>query len=202
MKRDEAGGLLLMEIAPDHLQRLLQDSKPGWRPVLLEHLDVRDRHIEFLVRAMLDDVKSGSPAGTLYGESLGSALAIYLLQRYGSSPSNPVTYRSGMAPARLRRIIDYIEANLDENALQLSQLAEVAGVSLYHFAKLFKQSTGESPHQFVIRRRIERAKNLLRNPSTSVLEASVRTGFADQRHFAKVFRRLVGTNPSSYRLAI
>ena len=104
-----------------------------------------------------------------------------------------------MAPARLRRVLEYIEAHLGEN-VSLSELAEVADLSLFHFAKLFKQSVGESPHQFVLRRRVERAKELLRNPEMSVLEASVRAGFADQRHFSKIFRRMVGASPSGCRL--
>ena len=200
MERDEPGGLLLLEIEPEHLKQVVQDAKPGWKPELIEQLDVRDRQIELLMTAMLEDLRNGSPAGRLYGESLGTALAIYLAHRYASLPSNPAAYKGGMPPARLKRVLEYIDANLDEN-LKLSDLAGAAGISLYHFAKLFKQSTTESPHQFVLRRRIERARTLLRNPEISVLEASVRTGFVDQRHFAKVFRRMVGINPSGYRLS-
>jgi AraC family transcriptional regulator len=72
-------------------------------------------------------------------------------------------------------------------------------VNLYHFARAFKQSTGETPHQYVLRTRIEQAKEFLRNPQTSVVEASARTGFVDQSHFSKVFRRIVGIAPSEYR---
>jgi AraC family transcriptional regulator len=200
MERDEPGGLLLLEIEPEYLTRAMEDAKPGWKPELIEQLDVADRQIELLTSAMLEDLRSGSPAGRLYGESLGTALAIYVAQRYASLRSSPASYKGGMPPGRLKRVLEYIDANLDEN-LKLSDLAGVAGVSLYHFAKLFKQSTAESPHRFVLRHRIERAKGLLRDPQMSVLEASVRTGFVDQRHFAKVFRRMVGMSPSVYRLA-
>lgn len=71
----------------------------------------------------------------------------------------------------------------------------MAGVSLYHFANAFKQSTGATPRQFVLDRKIERAKELLRDPNRSVLEAGARTGFVDQSHFTKIFRRLVGVTP-------
>jgi AraC family transcriptional regulator len=201
MKRDEPGGLLLVEIDPEHMSRVLLDTKTGWRPELIEHLDVRDRQIELLTTALREDLRSDSPAGRLYGESLGTSLVIYLAQLYASVRSSSPRYKGGMPPARLKRVLEYIDANLDEN-VKLTDLAAAAGVSLYHFAKLFKQSTGESPHQFVLRRRVEQAKQLLRNPEMSVLEAGVRTGFVDQRHFAKVFRRLVGTNPSTYRFAL
>jgi AraC family transcriptional regulator len=200
-RRDEPGDGLVLEIDPAHLNRILQDAKSGWKPEILEHLDIHDRQLELLVLAMLEDIRSGSPTGRLHGESIGTTLAIYVTQRYGSLSSNPVAYKGGMPPTRLKRVLEYIDANLHENP-KLSELADAAGVSLYHFAKLFKQTTSESPHQFVLRRRVERAKELLRNPEMSVLEASVRTGFADQRHFAKVFRRLVGTNPTTYRLSL
>jgi len=94
--------------------------------------------------------------------------------------------------------MEYIHAHLDTK-VELSRLADVAGVNLYHFARAFKQSTGESPHQYVLRRRIEHAKELLRRPHLSVIEASARTGFVDQSHFSKVFRRMVGMAPSEYR---
>jgi len=157
MKRDEPGGLLLLEIEPEHLKQVVQDARPGWKPELIEQLDVRDPQIELLITAMLEDLRNASPAGRLYGESLGTALAIYLAHRYASLPSTPPAYKGGIPPARLKRVLQYIDANLHEN-LKLSDLASVAGISLYHFAKLFKQSTAVSPHQFVLRRRIERAK--------------------------------------------
>jgi len=201
VRRDEPGGLLVLEVEPVHLDRVLVDAKPGWKTELIEQLDVRDRQIELLTLAMWEDIRIGSPAGRLYGESLGTALMIYAAPRYGSLASAAPHYQGGIAPTRLKRVLEYIDANLGED-VKLSDLAGVADMSLYHFAKLFKQSTGESPHQFVLRRRIERAKKLLRNPEMSVLEASVRTGFSDQRHFAKVFRRMVGATPIGYRLAI
>jgi AraC family transcriptional regulator len=95
-------------------------------------------------------------------------------------------------------VLEYINANLSDN-LELSVLAKVAGVNLYHFAKAFKQSIGESPHQYVLRMRIERAKTFLREARLPVIEASARTGFVDQSHFSKVFRRMVGVAPSAYR---
>ena len=92
---------------------------------------------------------------------------------------------------------EYIEQNLEHN-VSLTALAEVAGVSLYHFAKAFKQSTGATPHQYVLRRKIDRAKELL-SAKRSVLEASARTGFVDQSHIKKIFRRVVGITPTEYR---
>jgi AraC family transcriptional regulator len=107
-------------------------------------------------------------------------------------------HRGGLSRLRLNRVLEYINANLSEK-LELGVLAEVADLNLYHFARAFKQSTGESPHQYVLRRRIEQAKEFLRRPEASVIEASARMGFVDQSHFSKVFRRIVGVAPSEYR---
>lgn len=109
-------------------------------------------------------------------------------------------YRGGLSRRSLKLVLEYIHAHLHDN-VQLSSLAEIAGLNLYHFAKAFKQSTGESPHQYTLRRRIERARELLRDPHVSVLEVSARTGFVDQSHFSKVFRRIAGVAPSECRNA-
>ena len=104
-----------------------------------------------------------------------------------------------MPSARLKRVLDYIGAKLDED-LSLLVLANVAGMNLYYFARLFKQSTGLSPHRYVLEQRVTRAKQLLlHTPEMTVLEAGVRTGFGDQGHFTKVFRRFVGMNPTKFR---
>ena len=78
-------------------------------------------------------------------------------------------------------------------------LAREAGVSAFHFARLFKQSTGNSPHQYLLQRRLDRAKTMLRQAQMSLAEISASTGFADQSHFTKVFRRFTGVTPSEYR---
>lgn len=110
------------------------------------------------------------------------------------------SHRGGLSRRSLKRVLEYIHTHL-HHKVQLSRLAEVAGLNLYHFARAFKQSTGQTPHQYTLRRRIERARELLRDPQVSVLEASARTGFVDQSHFSKVFRRIVGVAPSECRNA-
>jgi AraC family transcriptional regulator len=134
----------------------------------------------------------------LFSESIAVALSAHIAEHYATLSPQFERHRGGLSPSRLNKVIDYIHANLGDE-LQLSTLAEVADTNLYHFARAFKQSTGESPHQYVLRRRVEQAKHLLRDPQISVIEASARTGFVDQSHFSKVFRRIVGASPSVYR---
>jgi AraC-like DNA-binding protein/DNA-binding GntR family transcriptional regulator len=108
------------------------------------------------------------------------------------------TYRGGLAPARLRRATELVDAKI-EDELTLDEMAESAGLSTAHFSQMFRKSTGESPHQFVLRRRVERAKEMLRTAEARVLDVAVACGFKTQQHFARVFRRLCGASPTEYR---
>jgi AraC family transcriptional regulator len=107
----------------------------------------------------------------------------------------------GIPRGWLNRVFALVEEKLADN-IRLMELAEAAGMSMFHFARMFKQSTGQSPYQYVVTRRMDTAKQLLRNQAMSVLEVSVRTGFVDQRHFTKVFRRKIGVSPTEFRAAM
>jgi AraC family transcriptional regulator len=166
---------------------------------LTEQWNVTDRHIMAVLLAMTADLDEGSPAGRLYGESLAHALAVYLLRRYAANRYTPRTYRGGLHRYRLKRVLDYIGDNLADE-LSLSELAGLAGISPHYFAELFRQSTGTSPHQYVMLRRIEQAKQSLRDPRRSVIEAALDSGFQNPSHFARVFRKFVGLSPTQFRL--
>ena len=110
----------------------------------------------------------------------------------------PVDYKGGLPGRRLRRVLDYIGDNLAED-LSLSQLAAVAGMSPHYFSELFKQSMGRPPHSFVLSQRIARAKEGLRDPKRSVIDAGLEAGFQNASHFARTFRKLVGVTPRRFR---
>jgi AraC family transcriptional regulator len=157
-----------------------------------------DEHISALLHEMAADLDDGSPAGPIYGESLINALGVYLLKRYAVRPLTPVAYKGGLPGYRLKRVLDYIAASLDGN-ISLVQLSAIAGMSPHYFSELFKQSTGRTPHTYVLHQRIERAKQRLRDPACSIIDAGLDAGFENPSHFARVFRRLVGTTPSRFR---
>jgi AraC family transcriptional regulator len=165
---------------------------------LTEHWNLTDPNIMAVLLAMRTDLEAGSPAGRIYGESLANALAVYLLKRYAAKPHVPAVYRGGLPRYRLKRVIDYIDENLSGD-LTLAQLAAVAGMSPHYFAELFRQSTGRAPHQYVLLRRIDVAKEGLRDPRRSVIEAGLDVGFQNPSHFARVFRKWVGISPSGFR---
>ena len=127
------------------------------------------------MRAMATDLAEGSPAGRLYGETLGNALAVYSLKPYTVRRRAPVAYQGGLPGYRLRRVLDYIGDNLSDD-LSLSELASVAGMSAHYFAELFRESTGHSPHRYVLLRSIDHAKQSLCERGTSVIEAALAAG--------------------------
>jgi AraC family transcriptional regulator len=197
--RPQPGEASILQLRPGFLQRSVGELARGGKVELGRHMDLRDPQIARLIESLRADIAAGLPTGRLFGESIAAAISAHIAQQYSVTTTRLEEFRGGISPARLKRVLEYIDANLADN-LVLDKLAEVAGLNLYHFARGFRQSTGLSPHQHVLRTRIERAKEFLRNPHLSVLEASARTGFVDQSHFSKVFRRIVGVAPSKYRL--
>jgi AraC family transcriptional regulator len=112
-----------------------------------------------------------------------------------------VTQAPVLEDARLARAVDRIEADLTGD-LSLDELAAAAGMSVFHFARSFKAVTGEAPHRFVMRRRIERAKILLRTTALPVAEIAFRVGWENVSHFGQAFRGVTGVTPGSFRSGI
>jgi len=190
---------IVLSIEPGYVHRALEDSPRSEGIEVIERFASADPQIERLVKALRAETRAGAPTGTLFGQSIATALAVYLAQRYSSSPLALRSYRGGMPRTRLNRVLEYIAAELQED-LSLAVLAEIAGMNLFYFSRLFKQSTGLSPHRFVLEQRFRRAQHFLRTSDMTILEVSVRTGFADQGHFTKAFRRFVGVTPTEYRV--
>lgn len=107
-------------------------------------------------------------------------------------------FSTSMPLLRLNRVIAFVDANISLD-LCVPTLATVAGMSPYYFSRVFKQSTGLTPHRYVLQRRMEQAKQLLEKKSVSLLHVAHRVGFADQSQFTRVFHKMVGTTPSQYR---
>jgi AraC family transcriptional regulator len=104
----------------------------------------------------------------------------------------------GIRMALGRGVVEVVQAKIDED-LTLEQMADSVNLSVAHFSQMFRRSTGQSPHQFVLRSRVERAKEILRAADSRVLDVAVACGFKTQQHFARVFRQLCGVSPTEYR---
>lgn len=170
---------------------------------LFQHLhferqyDVDDAQLRGLLQTLVAEMEAGGPNGVLFLDSLTTALGLHLVQRYNRSGVALPDTAKGLDHQTLQIVIDYMEAHLAEN-LSVNDLAQLAGVSKFHFNRLFKQTTHATPYQFFLRRRLERAKQLLDYGRLTISQVSHRLGFNDQSHFSKQFKNTYGITPGRY----
>ncbi len=147
------------------------------------------------------ELTSGGAGGPLAAESLANVLAVYLI-RHVLAPRRPGRGSDGALPrGRLRAVVEYVEGRLDAGP-SLGDMAAVARLSPYHFARQFKRATGLPPHQYVIARRVERAKQFLHGGGDlSLAEVAAQTGFSDQSQFSRHFKRIVGVAPGQFQMS-
>ena len=157
-----------------------------------------DARVRALTAAVNAERIAGFPSGRLFLDSVEQALAAALVDSHAVQRRSQRRYRGGLGAPRLRRIQELVRANM-EGELTLNEMSESVGLSTGHFSQMFRQSTGESPHQFVLRQRVEHAKVMLQAAEMRVLEVALACGFKTQQHFARVFRRVCGVSPTEYR---
>jgi AraC family transcriptional regulator len=170
----------------------------GGRVELHPRWKMTDARLSSLLAAVNSERVAGFPSGRLFLDSVEQALAAALVNGYAVRHGPVRTYRGGLSPARLRRVKEFVHAKM-EDELRLHELAQSVGLSTAHFSEMFRKSTGETPHQFVLRLRVERAKEMLRSAEPRVLDVAIACGFKTQQHFARVFRHLCGLSPKEYR---
>jgi AraC family transcriptional regulator len=159
---------------------------------------VTDDRLTHLLFALDAERARGYSAGKLFVDGIEAAVANILLTSFNAFAPRSISGKGGMAPRLLRRVVEFMHANLDKQ-IGLKDLAECAGLSLSHFSFQFRASTNQSPHQYMLRLRVERSKELLADSRLSVLDVGLEVGFRNQQHFATVFRNSVGVPPSVYR---
>ena len=157
-----------------------------------------DSRLSALVAAARAEMVAGFPSGRLFLDSVEQAMAVTLVEGHAVRHRPVQIYRGGLGSARLRRIKELVHAKMGDD-LSLDEMAQSIGLSTAHFARMFRKSTGETPHQFVVRQRVERAKAMLRVPDARVLDVAMACGFTTQQHFAQVFRDVCGVSPTRYR---
>jgi AraC family transcriptional regulator len=131
-------------------------------------------------------------------ESLTTSLFVHLLRRYSTGKLNVPDSTGRLSQAQMRLVMAFIEEHLEQD-LSLETIANLIQLSPHYFASLFKKSIGKSPHQYVLQSRIERSKQLLKQPALSIAQVAQGVGFQNQSHFTTAFRRIVGCTPKAYR---
>src|SRR5450755_2202783 len=188
-----------------HLQLGISDAAlmaasdaPNGEVELHPHRKFADSRLGALVAAVHAEMVAGFPSGRLFLDSVEQAMAVVLVSGQAVRHRPVQISQGGLGSARLRRIRELVHAKM-EDELSLHELAQSVGLSTAHFARMFRKSTGETPHQFVLRQKLERAKAMLRAPDARVLDVAVACGFKTQQHFAQVFRDICGISPTGYR---
>jgi AraC family transcriptional regulator len=168
---------------------------------LVDQVGVQDPLLSQVALALWWELEQSAPAGSLYAQSAAQLLAAHLLRHYSSSQARCRAVpppSQGLTERQIQQVRAYIREHLSEQ-LSLEALAQQVSFSPYHFARVFRQALGTSPHQFVLRQRLERAQQLLEQTELPLAQVAAACGFADQSHLTQVFTQQLGCTPRAYR---
>jgi AraC family transcriptional regulator len=189
--------LLVLGIDDLRLNQVLEEELSG-RPAEFEVVpSSSDPILHRLLRLLEQEAALGHPGGRLFGDSVTNAIICHSISRYGTVRPPLKSYHRGLSGPRLRRVLDYVDASLETN-FGVTELASIAGLSQFHFAKLFRQSTGRSIHQYVLDTRIERARQLIRQNRMSLGAIGAQVGIPNPSQFSATFHRRAGLSPTDY----
>src|SRR6266404_9308681 len=199
-QEDTPSHTLHLYLDPQFLRTTAESIDVDYRQIsIAPQFGIRDEHIHHIGMSLHHELKDANVVGRLYADSLAKVLAMQLVRRY-SYFKDLQTSRGGMAPRKLRKAIEFINSNLDdEQAVGLAAVAGEVKMSYSHFARAFKQSMGVSPNVYMTEQRIARAKKFLSETDLRIADIALRTGFASQSHFTSTFRKLVWTTPKAFR---
>jgi AraC family transcriptional regulator len=180
------------------LRNPLFDLESGIPPTISPRLFFFDQAIWDTALKLRAEIGNSDPSGCQYTEALSLVLIHELIRLEGTASIAPSPLRGGLPKWRQKRVLEFIEEHVAEE-ISLTALAELADLSLYHFARAFTQSFGVPPHRYHMARRMDRARNLLQRSALSVTQIGIQIGFRDTSSFTRAFRRFAGVTPSEYR---
>jgi AraC family transcriptional regulator len=192
----EAHGCISVCLDRARVERMLGGHVPAFDPERGLRFNVTDAHVVDLVRRLESQAVQKEPWGALYVEGLSLTLASYVYGRYATA--EPERASTQLPPAEIEKLVVYVETHLGDD-VALSDLAGLVGYSPGHLARAFKKAFGVSPYQYVLGRRVERAKALLRDRNRSIAEVARACGFATQSHFSAAFKARTGDTPGAFR---
>lgn len=192
--------VILLKLAPALLQRVIDEecASDSLQLQIREDFGTRDPQLVALGKRMLASLELEGLSGRIHAESLTIELATYLLNHYCKAQQSHRKQVANLSQRKLQQALEYIDSHLRED-ISLADVAETLSMSRGHFAHAFRQTTGLPPHRFVLARRIERAKSLLRETDLPITEIAQRIGCATHSHFSVLFHRGTGQTPRYYR---
>ncbi len=181
------------------LEKAIHETLGVAAPVRLREVSGgRDPVLSMLLEQFRAEVTGHQTGSALFLQGLAQCLAVHLARDYRDDSADDIAHRNALPAYKLRRVLTDMEGNLHKD-FSLGALAEAAGMSEFHFSRLFKKATGHSPSQFFIRLRMARARQLLLETNRSIIDIGLDVGYSSPSHFSQVFKREVGVTPSHYR---
>ncbi len=196
----EPAEIVKLRLAPSFVASIVGDLVAGGaaQVQIQDNFGTRDARIEDIALRLLGEARNDALGSRLYAESLAAELVVHLLRNY----SAPIRLANGTAtllpPYKMRRVADYVDNNLRED-LTLGAMSATLSMSPYHFAHAFRHTLGLAPHRYVLLRRVERAKHLLRETDLSITEIAHEVGYSNPGNFSVVFHRFTGHSPRNFR---
>jgi AraC family transcriptional regulator len=201
---DRATERLVVSLDESYLSRAARELGQAERLRFENRWAFRDPQLHLLLLEMQREMEANWATGPLYGDLLAMSLSVALVKKYaGSGAADGVGPGVGNGIGQevpghgLRHVLDYIHENSHEE-LRLEELAQIARMSVFHFARRFRAQVGVSPHRYVMEQRVQRAKDLLGLGSRTVAEVAAESGFSNAHHFARAFRRHTGMSPTEW----
>ena len=195
VERGLFANVLFLALDPIFVSRVAESLDTN-RIELVEQRRSSDPTVRHIGMALRAGIQSGDGIDRMYGEALSTALAIHLLREYGAAVLGSKRQYGGLPREKLMRAVEYIQDQLDAD-LTVSAIAQAVCISPYHFSRLFKESTGRSPYQYVVEARARKAKELLITGKFTISEVAYDVGFVDQSHLTRHFKRVFGLTPKT-----
>ena len=189
---------LAIHLDPEFIARQAGELVQNENAEFIASCEISDPLVHQIGRSLAAEVDAGAPTGSIYAESLVNTLVAHLLRHHSTAGDKFQHYLGGLPKHKLRRVTEFIDENL-EHDLTLLEIAEIAELSPFHFARSFKQATGSTPIQFLTQRRVDLAKQLLVESELPIIEIGLRVGFKNQSHFTTLFRKFTTMTPKAYR---
>ena len=194
---DKVHNSISFNLTQELLSRNAMEMWDDDRVELIPSFPIHDPLINQMAEALRRNEKTNADGCQIYAKTMANALAVHLLQNFSTRSHTALPRTEALASKKLKRVLDYINDHLEQK-IEIEELATLAQLSQYHFSRVFKESTGLSPHQYVIQQRVEKAKQLLSQRTMTISEVALASGFTHQSHLNRHFKGLLNITPKEF----